>query len=239
MIIDDEPHSVELMEAYVAKTPFLEVVYATTNPLQAIAWLNGNSADLIFLDVQMPELTGIDFMKIMPGKSRVILCTSYAEYALEGYEHNIVDYLLKPISYARFLKAASKASELIQTAPPLPTPAVSGSVEESKDFLFIKSEVKGKMVRIDHADIDYIESMRNYVAFHKGKEKFIAILNMKDLEAELPASRFIRVHKSFIVAKNRIRIIEGNYLKLKNCDADIPIGGTYKDELLRALDIKE
>jgi two-component system, LytTR family, response regulator len=232
MIIDDEPHSVELMEAYVAKTPFLELVYATTNPLEAIAWLNGNTTDLIFLDVQMPELTGIDFMKIMPGKSRVVLCTSYAEYALEGYEHNIIDYLLKPVSYTRFLKAATKASEVVQSASAPPA-------EEDKDFLFIKSEVKGKMVRIDYGDIDYIESMRNYVAFHKGKEKLIAILNMKDLETELPASRFIRVHKSFIVAKSRIRLIEGNYLKLKNCESDIPIGGTYKDELLRALNIKE
>jgi two-component system, LytTR family, response regulator len=226
MIVDDEPHSVELMESYVQKTPFLQLVFSGTNPLEAIAYLHAHPVDLVLLDVQMPELTGLDFIKTMPGKSKVILCTSYAEYALEGYEHNIADYLLKPINYARFLKAASKAAEM------MPAPLAE------QPFLFIKSEVKGKMIRIDHQEICFIESIRNYVAFHKEKEKVVAILRMRDLEAELPAQEFIRVHKSYIVAKSRIAMIEGNVLRLKNRNDEIPIGGIYKEKLLQALNIK-
>lgn len=232
LVIDDEPYSVELMEDYVRKTPFLHLEFSTTNPLEAIDFLRQNKVDIIFLDVQMPELTGIDFMNSMPGHARVVLCTSSSEYALEGYEHNIVDYLLKPINYSRFLKAANKVADSIKTQQTEKVAESSGN-----EFLFIKSEVKGKLVRIDYADIDYIESIRNYVAFYKGKEKKIALLNMKDLEAQLPVSRFLRVHKSYIVAIEKIKMIEGNFLRLKESTAEVPIGGTYKETLLRALNI--
>jgi DNA-binding LytR/AlgR family response regulator len=231
MIIDDEPDALELIESYVRKTPFLKLSLASTNPLTGIKHLSEKPVDLIFLDVQMPELTGIDFIKSMPGNSRIILCTSYAEYALEGYEHNVVDYLLKPVNYSRFLKAANKAYDIIKANNML------HHKTNHNNFLFIKSEVKGKMVRIDYDDIDYIESIRNYVAFFKGSVKTIAILNLKDLEEDLSKDDFIRVHKSFIVPVKNIKVIEGNSLKLKNSPVDIPIGATYKEALLEHLGI--
>lgn len=231
MLIDDEPDALELLATYVTRTPFLKHVFSSTNPLEGIDYLAHHSVDLIFLDVQMPELTGIDFLKTMPGSSKVILCTAHAEYAVEGFEHSVLDYLMKPVSYVRFLKAANKANEML-----LPPPA-GGQPETKKDFLFIKSDVKGKLVRLDYADIDYIESLRNYTAFYHGKVKTMAILNLKDLELSLGQKDFIRVHKSFIVPLANIKLIEGNFLKLKNNDTVIPIGGSYKVALLSALGI--
>jgi two-component system LytT family response regulator len=180
--------------------------------------------DLVFLDVQMPELSGIDFIKAINGKSKVILTTAYSEFALEGYELDVVDYLLKPIRLPRFLQAVQKAMSYSENTAP--------HIAEEDDYIFVKTESKGKYLKINLADIDYVEGMKNYVAIHCGSKKTLVLTSMKELEERLPKQQFMRVHKSFIIAINRITGIEGNQLLLKGVNSEIQIGDSYKPELM-------
>jgi DNA-binding LytR/AlgR family response regulator len=173
----------------------------------------------------MPELSGIDFIKAIHGKSKVILTTAYSEFALEGYELYVLDYLLKPIRFPRFLAAVQKAIEQIKPR----------ADKENDDYIFVKTESKGKLIKINLADIDFIESMGNYVAIHGSGEKTIVYTSMKDLEERLPAKQFLRVHKSFIIPVPKITGIEGNLVRLKNVKAEILIGESYKSELMEII----
>jgi len=230
IIIDDETHAIELLTQHIKQTPSLHLVYSTTNPLEGINVIQQQKIDLAFVDVQMPELSGLDVINATKGKTNFVLCTAFAEYALDGFEHDVIDYLLKPVTYARFIKAVIKFTNYTQSPVNNSSPAA--------DFLFIKTEQKGKLARIDYDEIDYIEGMKNYVAFHTAKGKKAALLNMKFLQENLPPDRFIRVHNSFIVPKNRIILIEGNEVVLKGDMKRLPIGITYKENLLEALNIK-
>lgn len=232
MIVDDEQHAVDLLSQHVNQTSFLQLAFATTNPVEAINILQQQPIDLVFVDIQMPELSGLDIIKAAQGRSNFIICTAFAEFALNGYEHDVVDYLLKPVTYARFIKGVSKAMNVLSKES-------RNDQQATADFIFIKTEMKGKLVRISYSDIDYIEGMKNYVAFHTGKEKKLALLNMKFLEETLPASRFVRVHNSYIVPVSDITLIEGNELVLKDSTIRIPIGVTYKENLLEVLRIKK
>lgn len=223
IIIDDEQHAIDLLTHHIEKTPFLNLVYATTEPLEALQLLNQQKIDLIFLDVQMPSMTGIDFIKAINGKSKVILTTAYSEYAMEGFENEVVDYLLKPISFARFIKGAQRALTLIH-------PSVSTQQPEETDYIFVKTEQKGKLLKVNINDILFIEGLKNYVTIHtKQGERIIALLNIRDLEERLIQPRFYRTHKSFILATSFIRMIEGNMVHLDHTKETIPIGDTYRD----------
>lgn len=230
IIVDDEQHAIDILEHYVKQTPHLEWVASFTNPIEALALLGRQKIDLVFLDIQMPELSGIDFIKAMQGKSKVILTTAYSEFALEGYDLYVVDYLMKPIRLPRFLAAVQKASEQISVAGESPQP---GPTEN--DYIFVKTELKGKLLKINLADIDYIESMKNYMAIHQGGQKTLVYTSMKELEERLPRKQFIRVHKSFIIPISRITGIEGNLVRLKNITAEILIGESYKAELMEII----
>ena len=224
LVIDDEPAAIEVLEHFIKQTPQLNLTATTNNPVEGLAIFQQQPVDLIFLDVHMPELSGIDFIKAINGKCKVILTTAYSEYALEGFELDVIDYLLKPIPFSRFLKAVQKVMQIL---------AVKNSpVNESNtqhDFILIKTETKGKFIKIDTADIDYIEGMGNYVAIFCNGKKTVSLINMKDLEGKLPKEKFIRVHKSFIVAVDKITSIEGNSLLLKNNPkAEILIGNAYR-----------
>jgi len=231
IIVDDEQHAIEILEHYVKQTPHLNLVGSFTNPLEALDLMTRQKVDLVFLDIQMPELSGIDFIKAILGKSKVILTTAYSEFALEGYELYVVDYLMKPIRLPRFLTAVQKAVEQISTnqesSPTQPVPA--------DDYIFVKTESKGKLLRINLADIDYVESMKNYVAIHRGNQKTLVYTSMKELEDHLPRKEFIRVHKSYIIPISKITGIEGNMVRLKNVSAEILIGESYKAELMEII----
>lgn len=233
MVVDDEQHAVDLLVHHVKQTPFLSLVYHTTNPVDAIQQLNMQKIDLVFLDVQMPQLSGLEFIKATRGKCHVILCTAFPQYALEGFDHDVVDYLLKPVTYARFIKGAQKALNMLSVQQPS-VPAVG----TGETHIFIKTENKGKLLKVNFDDIDFIEGQKNYVAFHTGGQKVLALLGMKEVMEMLPAKRFMRVHNSFIVPLEKISMIEGNMLSLRNHTKAIPIGITYKDHVVETLKIK-
>jgi DNA-binding LytR/AlgR family response regulator len=223
IIVDDEQHAIDILVHYVAQVPHLNLVATATNPMESLRIVASQKIDLVFLDVQMPELSGIDFIKAIQGKTKVILTTAYSEFALEGYDLDIVDYLLKPIRFPRFLQAVQKASTVTEA----PQPA-----QEDDDYVFVKTESKGKYLKINLADIEYIEGMKNYVAIHAAGKKTLVLTSMKELEERLPKNQFMRVHKSFIIAINRISGIEGNQVLLKDVNAEVLIGDSYKPELM-------
>ena len=217
IIVDDEPLAISLLEQYMQKIPFLEVVFFTENPIEALEYIQNNDSDLIFLDIQMPELTGINFMKIVGVKQKYILTTAYSEYALEGYEHNIVDYLLKPISFERFLKSAMKAQERF-------------SFQEEEAHFFVKSS--GQQHRINFNEILYIESIKDYVNIRTDREEYIVLDTLKSMENQL-SDKFVRIHKSFIINLDKIKSIGTKKLVLS--EQEIPIGDSYRANLLERL----
>jgi DNA-binding LytR/AlgR family response regulator len=231
IIVDDEQHAIDILVHYVKQTPHLNLVGSTTNPIEALQMVTAQKADLVFLDIQMPELSGIDFVKAINGKAKIIITTAYSEFALEGYELDVIDYLLKPIRLPRFLQAMQKAVNALETV----STAQEVVEENSDDDLFVKTEAKGKLLKINLADIDYIEGMKNYVAIHQGTQKILVNTSMKELEERLPHKQFLRVHKSFIIPLLKITGIEGNLLRLKNISAEILIGENYKTRLMELI----
>jgi two-component system LytT family response regulator len=232
LIIDDEQPAINIIEAYVRKTPFLQLIDTATDPILGMQLVRNQPIDLIFLDVEMHGLTGLEFIKAINGKCKIIIISAYSEFALEGFELEVIDYLLKPVPFPRFLKAAQKAYDIIK--PLLTSPAVTPS-----DFIMVKGDTKGKLIKVEIDEIDYIESMGNYVAiFCKGK-KFLSIMNLKTLEEKLPVDKFMRVHKSFIVAISQIALIEGNLITLKgDYKTEIAIGISYRTHFLEAMRLK-
>lgn len=238
LVVDDEPLALNILEDYISKIPFLELVKATTNPIDALTRVQDGGIDLVFLDVQMPELTGIQFLKIANGKTKVILTTAYPQYALEGYELDVVDYLLKPIAFDRFYKAAQKAQSIIK-------PAVGQTVEATphiqqqqqdfmSDFIFVKSEHKIQKVYLHQ--ILFIEGLKDYISIFTTNERIITLQNMKKMEDTLPEKHFVRVHKSYIVALNKIDSIERSRIRIG--DKIIPVGDTYRDDFFKIVDGK-
>ena len=227
IIVDDEQHAIDILVTYVKQTPGLQLVATTTNPIEALQMVGANKIDLIFLDIHMPELSGIDLIKAISGKLKVILTTAYSEFALESYELDVVDYLLKPIRFTRFLQAVQKVLAEVNESK-----TSADALNSENDFIFVKTESKGKLLKINLKDIDYIEGMKNYVAIYCDKQKILVYTTMKELEEKLPQKQFMRVHKSFIIPVNKITGIEGNLLRLKNISAEIIIGESYKAELM-------
>lgn len=224
VVVDDEPLALDILTDYIEKVPELELVLATTSAFEALAFVQQDKADLVFLDVQMPELTGIQFLKIINGKCNVILTTAYPEYALEGYELAVLDYLLKPIAFDRFYKAVQKVVHR-DAAPQQPGTEVP-PVQATQDFIFVKTEHKIQKIYLD--DVLYIEGLKDYISIFTPTERVITLQNMKKMEDVLPARRFVRVHKSYIVALGKIDSIERSRIQIG--DKVIPIGDTYRDQ---------
>jgi len=239
LIVDDEPLALHVLEDYISKIPFLKLVKSTTNPIEALSLVQDKEAELVFLDVQMPELTGIQFLKIANGKAKVILTTAYSQYALEGYELDVIDYLLKPIAFDRFYKAVQKAQAILQpAAAPAPTPVQPESAQPKQeflsDFIFVKTEHKIQKVYLN--DILFIEGLKDYISIFTPVERIITLQNMKKMEDALPAKYFMRVHKSYIVSINKIDSIERSRIFIG--DKIIPVGDTYRDEFFKVIDGK-
>ena len=226
IIIDDEPIAVNYLKEYVLQMPQLELVDTFNRAAQAFEIISGGDIDLIFLVIQMPELTGLDFIRVLPNKPAIILTTAYSEYALEGFDLNVSDYLLKPIRFERFAQAVHKISATNTTV-------VEHEKSPSKDFFFLKSGYKS--VKINFADITHVEGMKEYVVFYTtdGK-KFMKNERMKNIEEILAAHQFIRVHKSYLVAINHITSFYGNTIEMG--EKQIPVGRAYKDDLKRLIE---
>lgn len=224
LVVDDEQHAIDVLIHHIALTPFLRLVKATLDPIEALQIVNTQKIDLVFLDIQMPEISGLEFARNVQGKSKIVLTTAYSEFAAEGFNLEVVDYLLKPIPLPRFLRAAQRALNAITSAEMAPSD--ESAIED--DYVFVKTEFKGKMLKVNLKEIDYVEGMKNYIAIHHAGQKTMALLNMKDLEERLPRKHFMRVHKSFIVSVNKITAVEGNVIRLKNVQADILLGETYR-----------
>ncbi len=223
-IVDDEPLAVELLASYVKKIPFLELCGKYNNATDALHGIAEQPVDLLFLDIQMPELNGLELSKMIPENTRIVFTTAFSQYALDGYRVNALDYLLKPISYADFLEACNKAMQWFQLLQQSEQPA--SNVEEEPRSIFVKSEYKLLQINLD--DIRYIEGLKDYVKIYteQSPHPILSLMNMKAIEQLLPSSRFIRVHRSFIVQKSKIREIERNRIVFG--DVYIPIGDSYK-----------
>ncbi len=234
MIVDDEPLPLELLADYINKTPFLELVGSFTNPLEALVALKNQPVDLIFLDIQMPELNGIQFTQLVGEKPKIIFTTAYTNYALQGYELNVVDYLLKPVPFDRFLKAATKALQSLQ--PPADhAPETTVTAGTHPELIFVKSGYK--TIKIVLSEILFLESLKEYVAIHQPSEKILTLDSMKKMEEILPPQLFVRVHKSYIVNIKHIDSIERNRIFLGK--TVIPIGDTYRENLFHVLEGKK
>jgi len=220
IIVDDEPAAVSLLESYVNKTSFLTLKASFNNPVKALDHVKSNPVDLIYLDINMPGLTGLELAQLIPEGTHIVFTTAYSEHAVESYRLSVLDYLLKPISYAQFVDATSKALT---------------TKEESKageDHFFIKADYK--IQRINHADLMYIENIKDYVRFHlKDGRKLMSLLSLKNLDEQLP-NNFMRVHRSYIVNLDEIETIERNRIVINT--HFIPVADKYKEEFKRHID---
>lgn len=234
LIIDDEELARDLVENYVLRLPHLHVVGKCANPIEAMQVLQSEKVDLLFLDIQMPELTGIEFLKTMQQRPLVIFTTAYKEHALEGYELDIVDYLLKPFRFERFLQAVNRAAKLLKRQNSTPVsinslPERQAKEQQKKNYILVKSDFK--VFRILHEDILYIESMKEYVAFHTKNGRTMSLGSLKKLQTELPTEQFIRIHKSYMVNMDYVSALEGNMLHL--LEHRLPIGTSFKEDVLK------
>lgn len=222
MSIDDEPLALKQMSAYVRKTPFLELAAECQSAFDAMSILKEKQIQLIFLDINMPDFSGMEFVKSLTEKPYVVFTTAYSEYAVEGFQVDAVDYLLKPISYTNFLKAANKVKNLID----LTTDNQQESINSTTDYLFVKSAYK--LIRIELANIRYIESQHEYVKIHLLNDKPVTtMISMKAIEEQLPANQFMRVHRSYIVNLAKITVIERNRIVFDG-KVYIPVSDQYK-----------
>lgn len=238
--VDDEPLALDIIEDYISKVPFLELVKRTENAIEALQLVQAGGIDLVFLDIQMPDLTGIQFLKIANSKAHYILTTAYSQYALESYDLNVSDYLLKPIAFDRFYKAVEKVHSQLQKAEPVPVVKVQEAAVSQpaavpvQDFIFVKTE--HKIQKIELQDILYIEGLKDYISIFTRNERVITLQNMKKMEETLPKGEFIRVHKSYIISIDKIESIERSRISIAS--KIIPIGDTYRDEFFKLIDGK-
>lgn len=228
LIIDDEPLAVKLLKDYASKVPDLEVVMAGSDVFEGLKLAQDGAADLIFLDIQMPELTGIQFMKVLNGKCKVILTTAYEEYALQAFDHDVVDYLLKPFSLDRFMTAVQRARERLSIGKP-----ITDATSSKADFIFVKSEYR--VVKIELKDILYLESLRDYVAIHIAGGKILTLQSLRSFEETLDTVKFMRIHKSYIIAIDKISAVERKRVVIG--DTYLPVGETYLSTFWAKLDV--
>ncbi|MCK9421065.1 MAG: response regulator transcription factor [Bacteroidales bacterium] len=230
LIIDDEPLAQRVIERYAENIPYLDIVKKCSNAIEAIDVLHQQEIHLLFLDINMPRLSGMDFLKTLKNPPLVIITTAYAEYAIQGYELDVVDYLMKPFAFDRFLKAIQKAEELLKKKETAHFEnKESERIEET--FIFVKSSKK--TFKVNLSDILYIEALGDYVKIFTNDKMIVSYQSLKNIESLLPSKSFPRIHKSFIIALSRIDMIEGNQVKIK--DRLIPIGTNFKTDFERLI----
>jgi two-component system, LytTR family, response regulator len=234
IIVDDEASAINVLKRYVADVPSLKLVGTFQNSIEGLQFVNNNHVDLIYLDINMPNLNGISFLELLQNKSKVILTTAYSEYAIEGYKFDVIDYLLKPISFEKFLKASLKA---LGTESKAEANSGGQSNQPIEDYIMVQTENKGKYKKVNYSDINYAEAMLNYAAIVTiDNERVILHISMKELIERLPSHLFIRIHKSYIVALKQIKYIEAAEVILLNDAQRLPLGVTFKENLFKILD---
>jgi DNA-binding LytR/AlgR family response regulator len=226
IVVDDEPIARKGILEYIRQVDYLNAVAQCKNAAEAAGLLQKNKIDLLFLDIQMPKLSGIEFVKALADPPLVIFTTAYSEYALEGFELDVVDYLLKPISFPRFLKAVEKAQNYLL--------ARKKEVSIDQDFFFIKCN--GKIEKITMADVMYIEALANYVIIHTRQKKYITYLTFSGIEEQLPSDLFVRIHKSYIVAISAIQTIDGT--EVITGSMRLPIGKNYRNDVMSRIEAR-
>jgi len=227
--IDDEPLALKQIGAYLERTPFFETIALCSNAFEALKFIREGEVDLLFVDINMPDLNGLDFVRSLERKIPVIFTTAYSEYAIDGFQVDALDYLLKPISYASFLKSANKAKTWFDV-----NHKSNEVVQPQMDYLFVKSE--HRLIRILLSDIKYIEGSNEYIIIHLMKEKpLTTLMRMKNIESMLPENHFMRVHRSFIVNLNQVKVIERSRIIFDE-KIYIPVGEQYKENFQRFLD---
>ncbi len=231
MIVDDEEVAIDILKSYVEKTPSLQLVATTLNPLEVLTKIEQEEIDLLFLDIHMPHISGIELLKLINGRCQVILTTAYTQYALDGFEHKALDYLVKPISFERFLKAVQRVNSPAGILNTIPAPTLQD------EFFFVKTEIKGRILKVQFKDIIYVEGLKNYLSIYTINERIICYLSFKQLAEILPSS-FARVHKSYIVSIDKIKAIDGNLILFYDCDTEVPLGETYRSFFLGKLQEK-
>lgn len=222
VIVDDEPLASEGLASYVREIDSLQLVETFENPIELMSVLENHSIDLIFLDIQMPKMSGLDFIKITKKLPHIVITTAYPNYAVEGFNLNVIDYLVKPITFERFVQAVNKVRDLVGRSQ-------KDEKADSENHFFVRSD--GKYEKIYFDDILYIEGLQNYVTIHTLSSKFTTLLTLKQLAINLNEDRFIRVHKSFIVALDKIQTLESHELKVRN--TSIPISKNYRETILK------
>ncbi|TDE18237.1 LytR/AlgR family response regulator transcription factor [Dyadobacter psychrotolerans] len=235
LIVDDEQAALNVLTNYISKTPFLELAGAFTDPIAALEVIYKEQIDIVFLDIHMPEISGLEWIKLLRGKSKVILTTAYSQYALDGYNLDVVDYLLKPVPFDRFLHAVQKVQDILTVKPiatpePVPVPVAPAA---SSDHVFVK--VDSKIMKVRFQDILYIEGLGNYVSIFTETGRLVTLSTMKEVEEYLSDTYFMRVHRSYIIAFNRVEYIEGNQIFL-NKNTNVPLGETYRERFFKLLE---
>ncbi|WP_422106429.1 LytR/AlgR family response regulator transcription factor [Winogradskyella sp.] len=229
IIVDDEPAAIRLLERYIADVPFLNFLTSFTKPLEALAYLESNSVDLVLLDVQMPQLTGVQLSKIINPKTKIIFTTAYSEFALHSYEVAAVDYLLKPIAFERFYKAVSKV---------LPSEReVLVSNGDTEAYIFIKTDGKHNFNKVFLEDILFVEGLKNYVSVQLKEEQIITYSTLKHLSERLPNNQFIQIHKSYILALAHITRIENDAVWIE--ERQLPIGNRYRKSFFEMINRRQ
>ncbi len=227
LVVDDEPVARKGIAGYVEQTPFLRLEGTCKGALEANDFLRNGTVDLLFLDIQMPDIIGTDFIRSIENPPAVIFTTAYREYAIDGFELNALDYLVKPISFQRFLKSANKALshfEMLRRPDAIPSPI-------DIDHFFIKSD--GRFIKIKLDDVLFFESEKDYVFIHTSQKRYMALMSLKQLEKELPEERFLRVHRSYVVSLDKVELMDGNQLIIK--DKQVPVSRSMQETIYQRL----
>jgi len=230
VIVDDEPWALELLKSYISGVTNLELSFATQNPVEALDYMHNHPVDLLFLDIQMPEMTGLQLMSLTNKNLPIIVTSAYSEYALEGYSFSVVDYLLKPIELSRFMKAVQKVQDLIGVYSKNDSLFVK---EKINPFIFIKTD--GRLCKILIQDVNYLEAKKDYVQIHLQGETLLTLDSLNNFELQLGEYGFIRIHKSYLISIQKIDFVEGNRVKIG--DTYLPIGETYKKKFLQFISL--
>lgn len=227
LIVDDEPLALDILETYIEQVPELRLIERCENTEQAAKVLDNEKVDLMFLDIEMPGMTGIEFLRTLENPPEVVFCTAYPNFAVEGFELDALDYLLKPVSMERFMKTIAKVRENISTKQEVKVEAIVAA----PDYFFVKADKK--LMKINYEEILYIEGLKDYVIIRTNTTRVITLQTMKSLEEKLPTDKFLRIHRSFIVSIDKINAIIGNMVEVieKGQSKLLPIGKNYRDEL--------
>lgn len=228
-IVDDEYHVISTLREYISEVPYLELVGFNSNPEKGLIEVNRLAPDLVFLDINMPMLDGMDFCQLITTSTKVVFVSGYRDYAFDAFSHNAVDYLLKPVSHKRFMQAIHK---VISFVPMLSGKPSAQHTSSEVSYIYIKHGVKGRLIKIEFDDIYYIESNDNQVVFNLENENYIAYVPLKNVLPQLPETSFLRIHKSFVVNHKKISHIEGSMVILKN-KTILQLGNTYKDSFFK------